>query len=179
MRGVVLLLLLMMKVEGRVHYHKRDRSPSAAAASPSPSPSPVNNGVFPSDPYPYQDPGEEQVPCVFDVTSYGAVGDGSTDDTAAFQSAWRAACSVESAVILVPSNKAFTITSTIFSGPCKPGLVFQVSNVTPIPFKTLITYLRAFVSFRQLTFQFQFVFVFEGGWTCDAPTRTRLLARKR
>lgn len=69
---------------------------------------------------------------VFDVRSFGAVGDGVTDDTEAFRSAWRAACSVESATLFVPSDGVFMITSTIFPGPCQPGLVFQVILRTKI-----------------------------------------------
>lgn len=68
--------------------------------------------------------------CIFDVRDYGAVGDGSADDTAAFRAAWKAACAVEAGVVLAPSDYVFKITSTIFSGPCKPGLVFQVSIYT-------------------------------------------------
>jgi len=62
------------------------------------------------------------------------VGDGSCDDTAAFQDAWKAACAVESGVVLAPEGGVFKITSTIFSGPCKPGLVFQVSQTKMLLF---------------------------------------------
>lgn len=71
--------------------------------------------------------------CIFDVRSFGAVGDGSTDDTEAFRSAWKAACAVESATLLVPADGVFMLTSTIFSGPCQPGLVFQVEGVIMPP----------------------------------------------
>ncbi|KAK8555790.1 hypothetical protein V6N13_069871 [Hibiscus sabdariffa] len=130
-------------VNARYHYHKGQKvnvsppSPSAAEA-PAPSipstpadPPPTSSPSIPSDPYP-NDPGDTS-DCIFDVTSYGAVGDGSSDDTAAFKEAWKAACAVESATILVPSDKVFMITSTIFSGPCKPGLVFQVDGVVMPP----------------------------------------------
>lgn len=64
---------------------------------------------------------------VFSVLSYGAVGDGETDDTQAFKSAWDSACQYEnSAVILVPKHYQFMIQSAIFTGPCKSSLVFQV-----------------------------------------------------
>ncbi|KAL8151292.1 hypothetical protein V2J09_021100 [Rumex salicifolius] len=120
---LLLLLQLAANVEGRFHYHKKQNtSKDKIGISPSPPPSsPVV--LVPSDPYPIPEPDPSEGPCVFDVTSFGAVGDGSTDDTASFRAAWKAACSVESAVLLAPANKAFTITSTIFSGPCKPGLV--------------------------------------------------------
>ncbi|KAL9348014.1 hypothetical protein Peur_059380 [Populus x canadensis] len=65
---------------------------------------------------------------VFDVRSFGAVGDGITDDTDAFKMAWDAACNQDdSAVILVPYGFEFMIQSTIFTGPCQGGLVFQVT----------------------------------------------------
>ncbi|GLJ23334.1 hypothetical protein SUGI_0441480 [Cryptomeria japonica] len=71
----------------------------------------------------------------FNVQSYGAVGDGVTDDTEAFQSAWKAACEVESAsaVLEVPQGYSFMIQSLMFSGPCKCGLTFQVDGVLLAP----------------------------------------------
>ena len=123
-------------VEGRYHNHKQKqkpkKSPPAAHHPPfhsSPSPKPVKppaSPSVPSNPHP-NDPGSSTSGTIFDVTSFGAVGDGSADDTAAFRAAWKAACAVESGVVLAPENHSFKITSTIFSGPCKPGLVFQVS----------------------------------------------------
>ncbi|KAF6156486.1 hypothetical protein GIB67_011287 [Kingdonia uniflora] len=67
--------------------------------------------------------------CIFDVTSFGAVGNCSTDDIDAFRAARKAACAVESGVLLAPADYTFIIRSTIFSGPCKPGVVFQVDGV--------------------------------------------------
>eukprot|EP01018_Ginkgo_biloba_P009760 Gb_07774 [translate_table: standard] len=69
----------------------------------------------------------------FNVKSYGAIGDGVTDDTQAFQLAWQAACQVKSAVLKVPAGYSFMIQSSIFSGPCKDGLVFQVDGVLLAP----------------------------------------------
>ena len=133
-------------VEGRTHFHKKQKNKSSNKDNDSPvsdpptdspvsdpSPSPVFPPPVPSDPSPNpDDPGNSNSePCVFDVTSFGAIGDGKTDDTPAFMEAWKAACAVESGIVLVPADLEFMITSTIFSGPCKPGLVFQVRmNVT-------------------------------------------------
>lgn len=126
-------------VEGRYHYHKKPKSsnrgssgskPPVSSPDPQVPSSPTSPPSVPADPYP-NDPGNSSKNCVFDVRSYGAVGDGSNDDTEAFRQAWKEACAVESAVILAPEGYSFIITSTIFSGPCKPGLVFQVSNETP------------------------------------------------
>ncbi|KAH9623510.1 hypothetical protein KSS87_012465 [Heliosperma pusillum] len=134
-------------VEGRAHYHKKKGSGSSQTqpSSPAPadndqtppySPVPGTRPVVPSDPYPYPypDPSPAQGgPCIFDVTSFGAVGDGSTDDTAAFRSAWKAACAAGWSVVHVPSSGKFMITSTIFSGPCKPGIVLQVDGILMPP----------------------------------------------
>lgn len=131
----ILLVENSSNVNGRYHFHKGKKeekpdedspvySPPETAVPSSPA-QPVPS--VPSDPYP-NDPGNSTSDCVFDVTEFGAVGDGCTDDTAAFKAAWKAACAVESATLLVPSNLCFKITSTIFSGPCKPGLVFKVSK---------------------------------------------------
>ncbi|XP_073270893.1 polygalacturonase At1g48100-like [Primulina huaijiensis] len=66
---------------------------------------------------------------VFSVLSYGAVGDGETDDTQAFKTAWDSACQYESsAVFLVPKHYQFMIQSAIFTGPCKSSLVFQIEG---------------------------------------------------
>jgi hypothetical protein len=116
------------KKQNKSHNHKgSNRGEGRGLESPPkdpPPPPPQERRIVPSDPADPMDPNSG--PCVFDVRSYGAVGDGSTDDTEAFRSAWKAACAVESAVLLVPSDGNFMITTTTFSGPCQPGLVFQV-----------------------------------------------------
>jgi hypothetical protein len=130
-------------VQGRYHYHKKNgkgsQPPTPSQESPPESqPEPVapstpstNPPNVPSDPYP-DDPGTNSntTDCTFNVMSFGAVGDGDADDTEAFRDAWKAACAVESAVVLAPADYCFKITSTIFSGPCQPGLVFQVRIAT-------------------------------------------------
>lgn len=137
---MVLLCLNQSIVEGRYHFHK-NKSPVCAPLNPEspvsqsppyppPIPSDPNNDPIPEDP---NDPGNSTSGCLFDVTSFGAIGDGSTDDTDAFRDAWKAACAVESALLLAPADYIFLITSTVFYGPCKPGLVFQVDGVLMPP----------------------------------------------
>nr|DAD33000.1 TPA_asm: hypothetical protein HUJ06_011851 [Nelumbo nucifera] len=70
---------------------------------------------------------------VFDVLSFGAIGDGVTDDTPAFKMAWDAACQAESATLLVPNGYSFMIQSTIFTGPCENGFVFQIEGTLMPP----------------------------------------------
>lgn len=131
-------------VEGRHHTSKKHKSKSPSSEPPPAyAPSPEDTGSdSPNYPPPVAsdpsspaapDPGNTSSGCIFDVTSFGAVGDGNTDDTAAFRAAWKAACQVESAVLLVPSGYQFMIYSTIFSGPCQPELVFQVDGVLMAP----------------------------------------------
>ncbi|KAI5446645.1 hypothetical protein KIW84_014475 [Lathyrus oleraceus] len=131
----ITMILFIHNVEGRYHHHKKPKKISPAPSDPSPpSLVPPPSPSVPSDPYPYpNDPGESPSDCIFDVRSFGAVGDGEADDTAAFRAAWKAACAVESGVLFAPENYCFKITSTIFSGPCKPGLVFQIDGTLMAP----------------------------------------------
>ncbi|GAA0159717.1 hypothetical protein LIER_43489 [Lithospermum erythrorhizon] len=149
---MIVLMQLSSNVEGRHHNHKiskkQNHKSSPVSIVPAYAPSPGDNAnadenspppqppdVVPSDPIDLP-PGNSPTTsedCAFDVRDYGAAGDGETDDTAAFRAAWKAACQVESAVILVPAEHTFMITSTIFSGPCQPGLVLQVDGVLMPP----------------------------------------------
>nr|XP_043629406.1 polygalacturonase At1g48100-like [Erigeron canadensis] len=71
---------------------------------------------------------------IFDVRSSGAVGDGVTDDTQAFKLAWDSACqSDKPATLLVPKHYSFLIQSTIFTGSCGNGVVFQVEGTIMAP----------------------------------------------
>lgn len=65
---------------------------------------------------------------IFDVLSYGAIGDGETDDTQAFMGAWQEACQVEGAIFEVPQYFTFVIHPVVFSGPCAPNILFQVEG---------------------------------------------------
>ncbi|WJX52775.1 galacturonan 1,4-alpha-galacturonidase [Trifolium repens] len=125
----------LINVEGRKHIHTKQKTisnPAPPESSNEPTNTSNSSPTVPSDPYP-NDPRDSSSDCIFDVRSFGAIGDGSCDDTPAFKKAWKAACAVESGVLLVPENYTFKITSTIFSGPCKPGLVFQVDGMLMAP----------------------------------------------
>ncbi|KAK9126650.1 hypothetical protein Scep_015496 [Stephania cephalantha] len=58
---------------------------------------------------------------VFDVTKYGAIGDGKTDDSHAFLNAWASACSstLSTSTLFVPKGKTFLLKPVTFHGPCK------------------------------------------------------------
>ncbi|KAL2501729.1 Polygalacturonase ADPG1 [Forsythia ovata] len=63
------------------------------------------------------------------VHNFGAQGDGSTDDTKAFQKAWEEACSSSSAVnVLVPKGKNYLLKPITFSGPCKSEITIQIAG---------------------------------------------------
>ncbi|XP_076953006.1 putative polygalacturonase At3g15720 [Bidens hawaiensis] len=57
----------------------------------------------------------------YDVTAYGAKGDGYTDDTMAFVRAWAGLCSDTSPypTLVIPPWKSFLIGPIKFSGPCR------------------------------------------------------------
>ncbi|XP_065008398.1 exopolygalacturonase-like [Musa acuminata AAA Group] len=56
---------------------------------------------------------------VYNVKDYGAIGDGQTDNTKAFEAAWSAACTVEGRTTIVIPEGAYLLGPTIFRGPCK------------------------------------------------------------
>ncbi|CAA2988535.1 polygalacturonase At1g48100-like [Olea europaea subsp. europaea] len=94
-----------------IYMHHRELSQISTPPSPAPEPATSSESA-----------------AVFNVLSYGAVGDGFIDDTQAFKMAWDAACQIESAIFLVPKHYSFMIQSTIFAGPCKNGLIFQIEG---------------------------------------------------
>ncbi|PRQ44650.1 putative polygalacturonase [Rosa chinensis] len=55
----------------------------------------------------------------FNVLDYGAVGDGQTDDSEAFLTAWSALCAAKGTpALVIPMEKTFLLQPTKFSGPC-------------------------------------------------------------
>ncbi|KAG5604680.1 hypothetical protein H5410_026172 [Solanum commersonii] len=92
-------------------------SPSPAL-SPSPSPS---HGFYPT-----QSP-------IFNIISFGAKGDGVTDDTKALDAAWEAACKVQGATLEIPTEFQFLINPITLQGPCMPNFVFQVDGIILAP----------------------------------------------
>ncbi|TKY61676.1 Polygalacturonase protein [Spatholobus suberectus] len=119
----ILFLTLVLLVQARHHSHtKHKHSHSHKSSKTSPPSSPrnenCNNGSG-----------------IFDVRTFGAIGDGKTDDTESFKMAWDTACQSESAVnvILVPQGFSFLTQSTIFTGPCQGGMVLKVDGTLMPP----------------------------------------------
>jgi hypothetical protein len=110
------LCFLFPPVQGKLHSYTKQRhlqTISRISLPPAPAPDPeVNFGGDTS---------------IFNVLSFGAIGNGVTDDTQAFKMAWDTACQAEeSGILLVPKGYSFMMQTTIFTGPCNSGIIFQV-----------------------------------------------------
>ena len=150
--------------QARSHKHSKHKHAHASPVSqislpPCPPPEPANqtNGG-----HSYNSTN------VFDVRSFGAVGNGIADDTQAFKAAWDTACQVEeSAIVFVPYGYSFMIQSTIFTGPCQSRLVFQVMWLVQACWYILYSFKRwkRLMGFRRT-----------GWWYAYATRWTRLLA---
>lgn len=70
----------------------------------------------------------------YNVVSLGAKGDGRSDSTKAFMSAWDKACgSTNPAVILVPAGR-FLLKNVVFSGKCKNNAItFRIAGTLVAP----------------------------------------------
>ncbi|KAG5534916.1 hypothetical protein RHGRI_022882 [Rhododendron griersonianum] len=65
----------------------------------------------------------------FNVSDYGASGDGKTDDSKGFEAAWADACKVVASTVVVPSGHDFLLNPISFSGTnCEPNIVFQLDG---------------------------------------------------
>jgi galacturan 1,4-alpha-galacturonidase len=125
-------LFFFTYTEGRVHAKSRSKhSDIVSHVSLPPAPAPASPSYYKDSPSPSPSPSPIQsIARVYNVLSFGAVGDGVTDDTQAFKMAWDTAClQNESAILLAPDDYSFMIEPTIFTGPCKTSLVFQVISV--------------------------------------------------
>ncbi|KAL0436021.1 UNVERIFIED_CONTAM: Polygalacturonase [Sesamum radiatum] len=109
------------------HHHKRHHhSHHASQISMPPSPPPEASAPSPNE-------NSNNYNGIYDVRMFGAVGDGVTDDTEAFKTAWDSACQTDAGVLLVPYGYTFMIQSSIFTGPCESGFVFQVDGTIMPP----------------------------------------------
>ncbi|XP_051140540.1 polygalacturonase At1g48100 [Andrographis paniculata] len=93
------------------------------------------------------------------VRSYGAKGDGVSDDTNAFAAAWADACTGKGSTVVVPAGFVFLVRQVSFSGRgCSHSLVFQVDGNIIAPTKSgswksgLVQWLE-FTELRGITIQ--------------------------
>ncbi|KAK7829508.1 polygalacturonase [Quercus suber] len=148
--------------------HKASPLPTHKPKAP-PLPSPKPKEEFPSNP-----PAGHST--TFNVLDFGAKGDGSTDDTKAFQAAWAAACKIEASMITVPAEYEFLVGPISFSGPyCQANIVFQLDGTIIAPTnsnawgKGLFQWLD-FTKLRGITVQGNGIIDGRGSvWWQDAP----------
>ncbi|CAL9216062.1 unnamed protein product [Arabidopsis halleri] len=67
------------------------------------------------------------------VDTFGAAGDGVSDDTQAFISAWSKACGTSKSVFLVPEGRRYLVNATKFNGPCEQKLIIQIDGTIVAP----------------------------------------------
>ncbi|KAK2374389.1 galacturonan 1,4-alpha-galacturonidase [Trifolium repens] len=85
-----------------------------------------------SHPLPHYDPHPTQVK-TFDIMSFGAKGNGVSDDSEAFLAAWKCACKVNGATIKVPEKLKFLFKPITLQGPCMPDLTLQIDGTILAP----------------------------------------------
>ncbi|KAL0371579.1 UNVERIFIED_CONTAM: Polygalacturonase [Sesamum angustifolium] len=121
--------VIMFGGHARYHYHhkRHKHSHHASQISMPPSPPPEASNSAPSP-----DENSNNYNGIYDVRMFGAVGDGVTD-TEAFKTAWDSACQTDAGILLVPYSYTFMIQSTIFTGPCESGFIFQVDGTIMPP----------------------------------------------
>lgn len=139
----IYFLTSFLSIQARHHFHTKHKhyshshnSSSEISLPPAPLPSPTSSAPeeAPST-SPSPSPSPEVASGLLDVRKFGAIGDGITDDTESFKMAWDTACQSESDlnVIFVPPGFSFIVQSTIFTGPCKGGLVLKVDGTIMTP----------------------------------------------
>ncbi|KAM0944248.1 putative endo-polygalacturonase [Dioscorea sansibarensis] len=123
----LLLVLFILSSTFRVSDARKGDRHSNSITKPKPKPKPEPQPSPPPEPSP-------QPSKTFNVLDFGAKGNGISDDTKAFQSAWAAACKVQSATVLVPSDSKFLVGPISFAGPdCQPNIVFQLDGTIIAP----------------------------------------------
>ncbi|EOA23090.1 hypothetical protein CARUB_v10003877mg [Capsella rubella] len=88
------------------------------------------------------------------VLNYGAKGDGTSDDTKAFENAWVEACKVAGSTLLVPSGSTFLVGPVSFLGKgCKEKIVFQLDGkiIAPTSSSAWGSGLLQWIEFKTLT----------------------------
>ncbi|KAL2327857.1 hypothetical protein Fmac_021284 [Flemingia macrophylla] len=69
----------------------------------------------------------------FDVLSFGAKGNGVSDDSEALLAAWKGACNVVGATVKIPAQLKFLIKPVTLQGPCMPDLTLQIDGTVSAP----------------------------------------------
>ncbi|XP_058005083.1 probable polygalacturonase At3g15720 [Hevea brasiliensis] len=77
------------------------------------------------------------IPQPLNVVDFGAVGDGTIDDSKAFMNAWEAVCrATQETTLIIPARKTFLLNPVKFLGPCKsPSIKILVQGNIVAPSK--------------------------------------------
>ncbi|OIS98331.1 PREDICTED: polygalacturonase At1g48100 [Nicotiana attenuata] len=156
----------MVSVEARKHHTKKSKihhkhrkngggnKAPGCSETPSPTPTPApSHGFYPTE------------PPIFDILSFGAKGDGVSDDSKALEAAWEAACKVQGATLHIPSEFQFLISPITLQGPCMPNFIFQVDGILLAPSK-VGTWPKSSL-FQWLNFKWIHNFTIQGTGTFD------------
>ncbi|KAJ4822561.1 hypothetical protein Tsubulata_034289 [Turnera subulata] len=125
----------IISAEARKHHYKKSKPEKhhkgkggkhyiapGSATIPAPAPSPLPHyGPYPTG------------STIFDILSFGAKGDGVSDDSEALLAAWKAACKVPGATVEIPAEFKFLIKPITLQGPCMPHLVLQIDGTLLAP----------------------------------------------
>ncbi|TMW97959.1 hypothetical protein EJD97_004734 [Solanum chilense] len=121
---LLLIFATTISVDARKHYHTKKskihhkhKKNNGGAPNCSSSPSPSHD-FYPTNGSP-----------IYNILSFGAKGDGVSDDTKALETAWEAACKVQGATLEIPSEFQFLINPITLQGPCMPNFVFQINGI--------------------------------------------------
>ncbi|KAL0889646.1 hypothetical protein Bca101_013629 [Brassica carinata] len=120
---IVAAAISTISVEGRKHHVKRIKPKHRRHSKDTPTGSPA------PAPYPSTHDG------VFDILSFGAKGDGVSDDSKALVGAWKAACKVAGGKVEIPAGKEFMVKAVTLQGPCKEETVVQIEGTLVAPAK--------------------------------------------
>ncbi|XP_057528741.1 polygalacturonase At1g48100-like [Amaranthus tricolor] len=185
---------------GHNHHHSSNPKPKPKPASPTiptpspevgtpPLPPPIQKAPYlkgsppkamsPPNPTPIvkiPSPQPQKGSSVFSVLDYGAKGDGSSDDTEAFEATWTEACKVQSSTMLIPSGYQFLVGPITFSGPyCQKNIIFQldgtiIAPTSPTAWKSNLLWWMDFTKLVGITIQGRGVIDGSGSaWWTDAP----------
>ncbi|RLN25672.1 hypothetical protein C2845_PM07G12290 [Panicum miliaceum] len=112
-------------------------------------------------------------PTTLSVLSFGAAADGVTDDAEALVAAWRAACRVPRATVLLPSGHRFLVSPVTLQGPCSTRLTLQVDGTLLAP-PDMDSWPRSRRPLRWLNFKWLNGFTVQGAGTVDGQSITSL-----
>ncbi|WJZ86605.1 hypothetical protein VitviT2T_006047 [Vitis vinifera] len=124
--------------------------PRITSSAPAPAPALAPAPAFSAE-SPENDPAPDAA-MIFDVTMYGAVGDGKTENGMAFLAAWDDACNHPGKSTLLVPNGTFFIGPISFIGPCQnnqsPKVEIRGTLKAPSSLKAFPT--PSWIMFRQL-----------------------------